>query len=535
MSSAKETPRQKMIAMMYLVLYALLALNVSKDVINAFIVVNDSLVLTNKSVDQRLADIYQGFAKNYEFNPGKVKPYWEKAKQARALSQDMLKYIDEVKYHVISTTEEIPMDSARIIKIRSLTKKDNYLAPTHYFLGNTDSGKKGEAQKLKTKIDDFRQKLLRLVDDRKFKDIETDLSTLGPYYNADGQKQNWQNHFFYNTILAADITILNKFKADIYNAEYEVVNHLYKSIGKGNFKFDKIEAKVLPKSDIVFLGQEYKAEVIVAAYDTTQTPDVYLKTDTNYLANNQYEHATEIKGQPGKIMILLPARKEGVNKYAGIVKQTNASGQVNYYHFNSEYIVSKPIVTVSAKKMNVFYIGVNNPVSLSVSGIPREKLKATISCGTIKKNPSGNDWVVKIPPGNTEAVVRVWINIDGTQQILGTKVFRVKNLPVPLATVGGRNSGGIDQNIMLAAGALVPKMPDDFDFDQTFVITSFTMTLQRGFQVYRFKSSNSYFTPEMRRQIQRTNRGQNIIFEHIMARDLNGMKRTLAPIILTID
>lgn len=520
---------------MYLVLYALLALNVSKDVINAFIVVNDSLVLTNKSVDQRLADIYQGFARNYEFNPGKVKPYWEKAKQARILSHDLLQYIDGVKYNIISKTEKIPMDSAKIIKIRNLTRKDNYQIPTHYFLGNTDSGKKGEALKLKTKIDSFREKLLGLVDKKQFKDIERNLSTNGTYFNADGQKQNWQNHFFYNTILAADVTILNKFKADIYNAEYEVTNHLYKSIGKGNFKFDKIEAKVLPKSNFVFWGGDYQAEVIVAAYDTTQAPTAYFKKGVDYLPADQTSEATELSGKPGKIMINLPALKEGVNRYAGIIKQTTATGETNYYHFNSEYIVSKPSVTVSAKKMNVFYIGVLNPVSISVPGIPSERLTASISCGTIKKNSRDGDWAVRIPPGYQEAVIRVSLKVNGKTRYLSSKTFRVKQLPIPVATVGGRNSGGINQNIMLAAGALVPKMPDDFDFDQTFVINSFTMTLQRGSENYRYKSRNSYFTAEMRRQIQRTNRGQNIIFEHITARDANGRIRKLAPIILTIE
>ncbi|MBN2639632.1 MAG: gliding motility protein GldM [Bacteroidales bacterium] len=535
MSSTKESPRQRMVSMMYLVLYTLLALNISKDVINAFVVVNDNIVLTNKSIDKRLSDIYQGFDRNLEFNPGKVKPYWEKAQQAKAFSKELLEYIDQIKYEIVSKTEEIPLDSAKIVPVRELTNKDNYQIPTHYFLGNSDSGNEGEAIKLKTRIDEFREKILGLVDKNQFKDIQTNLATSGPYFNADGQKQNWQNHFFYNTILAADLAILNKFKADVYNAEYEVVNHLYKSIGKGNFKFDKIEAKVLPKSNFVFWGGRYQAEVVVAAYDTTQNPTVFYKTGINYLPNDQSEGASVVSGKPGKIMIDLPATQEGINEFAGLVKQTNAEGKTNYYHFSSQFIVSQPSVTVSAKKMNVFYIGVDNPVSISVPGIPSERLTPSISVGTIKKNRNNNDWMVRVPQGVEEAVIRVGINIDGSMKYLNSKVFRVKDLPTPIATVGGKNSGGINQDIMLAAGAVVPKMPDDFDFDQTFVITSFTMTLQRGFQVYHFKSKNSYFTPEMRKQIQRTNRGQNIIFEHIVAKDMNDSQRTLAPIILTID
>jgi hypothetical protein len=133
------------------------------------------------------------------------------------------------------------------------------------------------------------------------------------------------------------------------------------------------------------------------------------------------------------------------------------------------------------------------------------------------------------------ALIKVYAIINGERRQLGSKMFRVKKLPTPIATIGGRSSGGVDKEIMLAAGALVPRMPDDFEFDQTFSISSFTMTLQRGWQVYHYNSNNEYLTVEMRDQIKRTNRGMNIIFENIIARDPNGINRKLAPIILTIE
>jgi gliding motility-associated protein GldM len=535
MAGYKETTRQKMISMMYLVLYTLLALNVSKQVLDAFVVVNKSIEVTNKNLSQRLDDIYSGFEKEYQFNPGKVKPYWEKAKQARALSSDLLNYINQVKDQVISKTERIPIDSAKVVPVRNLSRKDDYETPTNFFLGNTDDGKSGMAIKLKSKIDDFRKNMLNLVDKSQFRDINSNLSTSGPYYNADNQKQNWQLHFFYNTILAADITILNKFRSDVYNAEYEVLDYLYKSIGKGNFKFDKIEAKVLPNSNFVFLGDNYRAEIVVAAYDTSSGPKVYFMNGVDSLPADQYQEATLLSGQPGKMMIDVPARKLGVNKYAGFVRERSATGAITDYHFSGEYIVSRPLLSVSPKKMNTFYIGVSNPVSIAIAGIPAQYLIPTISCGTIKKDPSGNDWVVDIPPGNKLALIKVYAIINGERRQLGSKMFRVKKLPTPIATIGGRSSGGVDKEIMLAAGALVPRMPDDFEFDQTFSISSFTMTLQRGWQVYHYNSNNEYLTVEMRDQIKRTNRGMNIIFENIIARDPNGINRKLAPIILTIE
>jgi gliding motility-associated protein GldM len=535
MAAIRETPRQKMIGMMYLVLLALLALNVSKDVINAFVVVDENILESNENLSQKLQDIYSNFEKNYQLNQIKVLPFWEKAKEAKLLSHEMVKYIDNVRYGLISKTEGISIDSAKKISVKEIQKKDNYTIPTNYFLGNSDDGSDGIAKEFKDKINEYRQKLLKLVDPKNLDNVNLGLTTEGPYYNADGKEQNWETHYFYNTILVADIPILNKIISDVYNAEYDVVNLLHKSIGQGDFKFDRIEAKVLPKSNFVFIGDEYKAEIIVAAYDTTQSPEVYLLQGADYLPVTQYIQATLLDSKPGKIIINFPARSEGIKKYAGFVRAKTGTGFVNDYHFNSEYVVSKPSYTISAKKMNVFYIGVDNPVSISISGIPKENLTTSISCGSLKLDPFNDDWIVNIPTGFSEAIIIISANINGVKRELGSKKFRVKKLPDPIAAIANKNSGVINREIMIAAGTLSPKMPADFEFDHSFVISSFTMTIQKGFRVYHFNSNNSYFTDEMIEQINRTNRGQNIVFENIVARDPDGIDRSLSPIVLTIN
>ncbi len=535
MAGVKETPRQRMIAMMYLVMMALLALNVSKDVINAFVVVNENILETNLNFSQKLQDIYTNFEKNYQLNQIKVKPFWEKAKEAKLHSSEIVKYINDIRYELISKTEGISIDSAKNVSVKELRKKDNYTIPTNYFMGNSDDGSDGVSKELKDKINEYRQKMLKLVDPKNLDNVNLGLITEGPYYNADGKEQNWEIHFFYNTILAADIPILNKIISDIYNAEFDVVNLLHKSIGQGDFKFDRIEAKVLPKSNFVFIGDEYYAEIIVAAYDTTQSPEVYYSKNIDYLPVTQYKQATLLDSKTGKIIINFPARSEGIKKYAGFVRAKTGTGIVNDYHFNTEYVVAKPSYTISAKKMNVFYIGVGNPVSISISGIPKENLTPSISCGTIKRDPFNDDWIVNIPPGFTEAIINISANINGVKREMGSKIFRVKRLPDPIATIANKNSGVINREIMIAAGTLSPKMPADFEFDHSFVISSFTMTIQRGFRVYHFNSNNSYLTDEMIEQIKRTNRGQNIVFENIVARDPDGIDRSLSPIVLTIN
>lgn len=531
----KETPRQRMIGIMYLVLTALLALNVSKDVINAFVVVNENILESNINLSQKLHDIYANFEKNYNFNQTKVKPFWDNAKEARLLSVEMVKYISNIRYGLISKVERVSIDSARNITVRDIKKKDENNIATNYFLGSSSDGSKGIATQLKDKIIEYRKEMLNLVDPKNFENVNLGLSTEGPYYNADRIEENWEIHFFYNTIVVADITILNKIITDVHNAEFDVVNLLHKSIGQGDLKFDKIDARVIPKSNFVFIGDQYSAEIIVAAYDTSQSPEVYYLRGVNFLPVDQYKQATLIESKSGNVVINFPARSEGIKKYAGFVRSRADMGGVNDYHFSAEYIVAKPSYTISAKKMNVFYTGVDNPVSISISGLPKESLTPSISCGTLKRDPSNDDWIVNIPSGFTEAIINISVNINGVQRAMGSKRFRVKKFPNPIASIGNKSSGVINRDIMIAAGVLTPKMPEDFEFDLPFEVTSFTMTLQRGFKVYNFNSNNSYLTDEMILQIKRTNRGQNIVFENIIVRDPDDLERTLAPIVLTIN
>lgn len=533
--AGKETPRQRMIGIMYLVLTALLALNVSKDVINAFVVVNESVMESNYNLSNKLDDIYANFEKNYLFNQAKVKPFWDKAIIVKEKSDELVDYVRSVRYEVISKTEGISIDSATKISVKDIKKKDNYDIPTTYFIGSQYNDYDGVAKELKRRIDIFREELIKQVDVKNKDNLNLGLNTKGPYFNADGLEEDWGTHFFYHTILAADIAILNKIISDIYNAEFDVVNLLHKSIGQGDFKFDKIEAKVLPESKYVFRGDVYNAEIIVAAYDTSQSPEVYYLNDLDYLSVSQINRANVLRSETGKINLRLPASSLGTKKYAGIVRAKTGLGVVNDYHFSGEYTVTNPSYSISAKKMNVFYIGVDNPVSIDISGIPREKISPTISNGTIIADPSSNDWIVEVPTGSPDVVINIRATINGELKNMGSKKFRVKNMPNPIATIANKSSGVLKKEIMIAAGAILPKMPDDFDFDHYFVISSFTMSLQRGFKVYNLDSKNTYLTKEMIGQIEKTNRGQSIVFENIIVRDPEGKEREISPIVLTIN
>lgn len=529
MGSTKETPRQKMISIMYLVFISLLALNVSKEVLNAFIVVNESTLITNENLARKMTDIYATFEKRYQLNPNEVKPFWTKAQDVKLLSREMVDYIEKIRTEIISKTEGITIESAKNISIKDLKFKDNYDKPTNYFMGSSGDGSKGKARELKDKINEYRQKMLGMIDSKHRGSMKFGLLTDGIYHDANGKKQNWEQYNFYYTVLAADITILNKFITDVYYTEFDVLNYLLESINSDDFQFDKVEAKVLPKSNYVFIGDDFSAEIIVAAFDTSQYPEVFIMNGSNYVPVFQNEN------NYGKIFVNIPARAEGIKKYEGYVSVKSGTGDINKYPFSGEYIVAKPTLTVSAIKMNVLYVGIDNPVSISVPGIPRENLVPTISSGTIKPDSKSIDWLVNVPSGPKDAFVNVSTNINGVISKVGSIKFRIKNFPDPIASVANKTDGQINKSILLAAGSVVSKMPNDFEYDISFKVVSFKMSIQRGINVHHFTASSERFTEEMIDQIKITNRGQKIWFENIIVRGPDDIERQLSPIVLTLN
>ena len=181
MAGYKETPRQKMISMMYLVLTALLALNVSKQIIDAFLVVNDSMEATNANFSSKVETTYSKFEIQYQLNPNKVGPYWEKAKKAHMLSSSLQKYVDSVKYAVIQHTDRLEsLEAAKKTKLRDVERIDNFDVPTSFFMGPSELLKTGVAYKLKDKIDKYRKEMLELVDPAARPYMKIGLDTKGP-------------------------------------------------------------------------------------------------------------------------------------------------------------------------------------------------------------------------------------------------------------------------------------------------------------------------------------------------------------------
>lgn len=526
-----------MISMMYLVLTAMLALNVSKEVLDGYMVVNDSLLLTNKTFVHKRTDTYAQMERDYTLNQEEIGPFWDKAKQTMAMSSELVKYIADLRDELIATTEKISIDSARVIPFAKLRKKDDYTTPTRFMIGNMEEISKSRARQLKNKIDAYREKLKTLVNP-KFKDkVKIGLETEGDFRNASGQKLNWEMHYFYDIPLGADIPIFNKMIAEVNNAELEVINGLVYEINADDFKYDMIEAKVLPNSTYLFPGEKYEAEVVVAAFDTSHLPipNVYYMLGIDSLPTQKRKEAKTVPRVGGKLRFDFPANNIGLQKYAGFVSMYNFSGREHIYHFKGEYMVAEPAVAISPTNMNVLYVGVNNPISVSVTGVPAKDLIPNISVGSLKPAIDGKGWIAVVPDGHKEATINIAVKTNNTTRDIGSEVFRVKYLPDPVPYVAGKKNGYLTRTKLTEDGKIIAKMPNDFEFKYNYEVLSFTLSMNKGLTDYSFKSKSNELTDEMKKEILRTNRGQIIEFEDIVVRAPEGKTRTLDPITIIIS
>jgi gliding motility-associated protein GldM len=516
MAGYKETPRQKMIAMMYLVLTALLALNVSKQILDAFLIVNESMETTNENFSKKLETTFAKFRIQYQLNPNKVGPYWEKAQVAHQLSKEFVTYVDSVKVYCVKISEGAKtMKEAREIKLKDARRKDNYDRSTAYFMGHSEDGSAGEARKLKDKMEEYKKKMLNLVDPKFRNTIKIGLDTKGPYYNLDGKEEPWERHNFFRTILAADVTILNKIKADAYNAEFDVSNYLLSSISAEDFKYDKIDARVIPKSNYVFLGEEYQAEIVVVAYDTKGKPNVRYILGSDTLTNANYKNATPLEGSNGVVNIKLTGTGEGLKKFAGIIKIVTPLGDTMPFHFKSEFIVAKPALTISPSKMNVFYIGVDNPVDISVPGSP-ERILPVISVGNIR--PDGKQWIVSgLPSGVKEAVVSVNAVFSGKTKSMGSGTFRLKKIPTFTASIDRNPEGTVISRSDIPVGYINAEKPVAFDFDLTYRITSFVFVSDIDGSITEKSIPGNRIPDDLLAKIKRAKKNNRIWIENIMA------------------
>ncbi len=555
MAGGKETPRQKMIGMMYLVLTAMLALNVAKSILDAFVIVNEGLERTNKNFENKNQKLYTDFKAALEKDQIKTQPYYDRAQKAKKYSAELDEYIEKVKKHVIEKTDKKEKAIADTLSLKYVEAKDNYDIPTEVLIGSEPARPKdGEltALDLKKRVAKYREDMTKLFDDQKLflpadkKDMETKLkSGLDlPDGVENGVKAGWEIINFYHMPLAAVITNLTALQSQVLNAEVDVVTKLLSSVSAGDFKFDKLQAKVIAPSSVVIQGDEYKADVLLVASNSSSNPKILLcAVDTS---KNDGETDPRLnKSDPGKEIPVsggvgkykTGTGATGEQKWSGVIQVEKPGGGFNYYPFASSYIVTPPALVVSPTKMNVLYVGVDNPVDISVPGYAPDLITPSITGGTISPDPAKKgSYIIKCAKGTKDASISVAVKQGGTNKTIpGGFKFRVKPLPDPIAKVGGQESGGVVSKSLLMASGGVAAVMKNFDFDLKVTVSSYSVALNVGGEFKSASAQGYAYSGEVSALLSKVKNNGRVIFEDIKVRMPDGTVRTLPPVTLKVN
>ncbi|NQY11976.1 MAG: gliding motility protein GldM [Flavobacteriales bacterium] len=537
------SPRMKMVAMMYLVLTALLAMNVSKDILDAFIIVNNGIENTNENFEKKNLTAYSAFDKAKMNDATKVTPFWNKAQKVKSLADALDIHIDELKLVLIFATDKVTEEDnpeRDSLRLKHVAAKDNYDVPTHIMIGEPGKStmNKGQwsANELKLMIAKYHDDLLKLLSPKMQSEIILSLDTSDPKKKKDGSTPTWEDDNFYHIPISAVITILTSIQSNVRNAESDIVSKLLSAVSADDFKFDTLAARIIPKSSYVFLGEDYEAEIFVAAFNTTQDPVIQIgKLDTVGGGLAMVEGSVDSSGvstKRGSGHYKRRASVEGEVKYEGLISIKKPNGDMQPYMFSTSYIVAKPSLTVSADKMNVFYVGLDNPVSISVPGVAHDKVKPRCNGANMRKGKGKGKYIVK-PTKAGKAIISVSADFDGNLKPMGKAEFRVKMIPDPTPLVAGKPGGLISRNKLAAAGAVTPIMKN-FDFDVYAKMVSFTLTILVDGDLVEEKIKGGRVNAKMTGLIKKLSRGSKVYYEDIRVSMPDGTKRPLSPVIFKI-
>jgi len=553
MAGGKETPRQKMIGMMYLVLTALLAMNVSKQILHGYIVVNESMEHSKEALTENNKRIAEAFLATINGNAA-AKPYYDKAVDAQKQLEEMVKYIETIKSNVIAKTEKFEnAASGDTAKLRYLSAIDNYDIPSHELIGSdaaTPENKPMSALEMKDKYNKLHNSLIAMLDDMQknpksklldddYKGLKRKVGGLKPIDSGaedDGLKMTWEVENFYHLPMAAVVCNLNKMQADLKNVEAEILQVLAGASGKLAIKFDRLAAKVIAPSSYIQSGQPYIADVFLAASSSQlRKEDMEVLLGSDSLSKGAGGTPVPIESGMGKVNI--PTGGQGDQELKGVIKFKKPDGTFDFFNFNAPYTVAAPAVAVAAEKMNVIYIGVDNPVSVSAAGVAPGNLLVNLrGCGATKTGGAGGKFIVRATsPGTMQVSVSAKTK-DGTKPQGKPTPFRVKKIPDPTPKLGGNLVQGIAdiKKLNLAAIAGVGAEVPGFDFDVKFPVISFIFSANVKGNLKEFTCSGPNLSPEAKQVLQSLGIGGKAYFEDIKVKAPDGSIRKIATASLKV-
>ena len=447
MSIPKE-PRQLMINLMYLVLTALLALNVSAEVMNAFFSLDKGMKTSRAIVDKNNEAMKSGIDATAEaYKNPKNEELKNKASEALRIGNEFNSYIEGIRTMLFEkakgpskTDPEIPKD----IRNKDITTK--------LFVND------GLGNEIEAKIKETREKFLALVgnDPKVAASLPLDVEPLP----ADTKSKNWSEFKFKQMPVAAIFPVLGKMQSDGKSSTSAVMNWCAEQMGKVDIKFDNFAPAVSAEKSYVISGDKYAADVFLSAYSSS-ADNVSISVNGANLATKdgvaRYETGTSGVGER--------------NFKVSINVKNPLTGEVKNYSKEFKYEVGQRSVAVSLDKMNVFYIGVDNPISVSAAGVSSNDVKVSGSGGGISVSPNGGGkYTVKV---TTPGEASLTVSGGGASQ---TFQYRVKRIPDPVPLLGAKHPSKSMGNGEFKAQSGIAAVLQNFDFDVRCDVVGFEAT-----------------------------------------------------------
>ncbi|WP_245645523.1 type IX secretion system motor protein PorM/GldM [Niabella ginsenosidivorans] len=493
-------PRQKMINLMYLVLTALLALNVSSEVLNAFKTIDKSLTNANETIDKKTQTIFASLTeKANDPKTQELARIWApKAERAKQLSDEISGYIESLKTQI--------KEASGLNSKTGAYKESNLDVPTHLMVD------KKNGEELHKRLTDYKSALLALDPE-----INTEFQNTLPLDLSmpkvkNSNNRTWSAAYFRSTPSVAAITILSKFQNDVKNAESQVVEFCHNKIGAVKVVYDEFQALATANAQYLLPGQEFNITAGVGAFSKNAKPTVTIDGTPVPLNSNGLAEYKTVAGGPGtyskKVMI-------------SFVKPDGTTSTVTR---DISYTVASPTgLTVSADAVKVLYVGLDNPISIGGgSGTSADQLRVSISQGSI--SGSRGKYTARVTTPGTATVV---VN-DGKQT--SHFEFRVKSVPAPTAMVGASKGGRMRVNDFKAQAGVRAEL-ENFVFEGVkFTVSSYTITFAgAGYPEFMHKAVSGNSFSAARSLIERAQPGSTITIDEIRAVGPGGT-RTLAPI-----
>ena len=516
MSIPKE-PRQLMINLMYLVLTALLALNVSAEVMNAFFSLDDSIDASSAIVSSSSDSVIEGMKETIK-KKTQYKPLEDAAIEAKRIVADYNKYIKDLRAKVETAAGGVYPEDHPKYAGRPKAFRDKEI-PTRLFVdGQEVLGKKQEplGPELKAKTIETRQKLLKLVDDvakLDIKGVSFEQKTLDALKDelalnidetaASNAKKSWERYTFGHMPVAAVYPILTKFESDATASEATIINFLAKNIGATIIEFDKFVPVASSEKSYILKGEKYEADIFLSAFSSQASEGITMSVNGSPLPiEDGIGHFSSTGSSIGE------------KSYNVKISVKNPfTGETEDYQKEFKYEVGERSITVSADQMNVFYIGVPNPITVAAAGISTAKLKvnANGAGGSIKKKDSQHYTVTVKKPGECRIVV------SGEGKPVTSK-FRVKRIPDPVASLNPNKkvSGGAIGSGEFKAYRGIFSILENFDFDAKCLVKSFDLVyVPKRQDAVPSKNAGASYNQKSKRLIKKAKPGDIYYFDNV--------------------